>query len=534
MSKRAILYARVSGDDRDKDGRNLKGQMDMCREYAQDHGYTTIVAELAENDRGASGATFELPELGRALEMARAGQADVLVTRELDRFARGLAKQLIVEGELNRAGVAVEYVLGEYPDTPEGQLMKNVRAVIAEYEREKTIERTVRARRLKVKSGSVLMHARTPYGYRVVDVDGKWELQVHEPEAQIVRLVFEWYTIGNGDNGPLSMRAITKDLTDMGVPTWSMTNGAGTGARPWAPSTLQKMLSNETYTGTWYYGKNHKNGQNPLEHWIAVDVPPLVDRAVWDAAQKRLQRNKAMSRRNTKNQYLLSRRVTCGDCGYKMGALTTSNGRKSGTWPYYHCGSRYRSHATTSDCHLPQFRADHTDATVWEWIKSFFADPAALAHGLQTEQADREAVNRPLRQRLAVIDDLLGDDQKQLDKLLDLYLAGDFPREMLTERKTRLETTIAALQWERSGLAAQIEAQTLTAEQVQTIVDFAATIREAVEEADADFTHRRNLIELLDVQATLTIEDGQKVVYARCLVGEETLPIVSPNSHSRE
>ena len=115
MTDRAVLYARVSGDDRKKDGRNLASQLDMCREYALSRGYS-IAAELAEDDRGASGAAFDLPKLQEALEMAHEGAFDVLVTRELDRFARGLAKQLIVETEFKRAGVTVEYVLAEYDE----------------------------------------------------------------------------------------------------------------------------------------------------------------------------------------------------------------------------------------------------------------------------------------------------------------------------------------------------------------------------------------------------------------------------------
>ena len=60
-------------------------------------GADTIVAELAEDDRGASGASFELPELSKVLELARTSAFDVLVVRELDRLSRRLAKQLIVE-----------------------------------------------------------------------------------------------------------------------------------------------------------------------------------------------------------------------------------------------------------------------------------------------------------------------------------------------------------------------------------------------------------------------------------------------------
>jgi len=84
--KRAVLYARVSGDDRGKEGRNLAGQLATGRKYAQEHGYV-IVEELSEDDRGASGAEIDLPELNQIREMAEAGDFDVLVVREIDRLS---------------------------------------------------------------------------------------------------------------------------------------------------------------------------------------------------------------------------------------------------------------------------------------------------------------------------------------------------------------------------------------------------------------------------------------------------------------
>ena len=156
MSKRAVLYARVSGDDRGKDGRNLAGQLEMCRKHALSRGYV-VVAEHSEADRGPSGASFDLEALNTVLTMARRGEYDVLVVREIDRFARSLAKQLIVESELRQAGVVIDFVLGEYPDTPEGSLNKNIKAVIAEYERLKITERMHRGKRLKVRAGSVIV-----------------------------------------------------------------------------------------------------------------------------------------------------------------------------------------------------------------------------------------------------------------------------------------------------------------------------------------------------------------------------------------
>ena len=119
MSERAIVYARVSGDDRGKG--NLSDQLEMGREYALSKGYQ-IVTELAEDEKGASGYEMDLPQLTHALEMARDNALDVLIVRDLGRFARRLVKQLVVEREFIEAGIRVEDVLGKYPNTPEGRL----------------------------------------------------------------------------------------------------------------------------------------------------------------------------------------------------------------------------------------------------------------------------------------------------------------------------------------------------------------------------------------------------------------------------
>jgi site-specific DNA recombinase len=197
-NNRAVLYARVSGDDTKNEGRNLDGQIQMCREYAERHGWS-VVAELAEDDRGASGAELDLPRLNEMLGMARRGEFDILVVREIDRLSRSLPKQLFIEDELKKHAVRVEYVVGEYADTPEGNFMKNVRAAVAELERLKISERAMRGRVQAAKSGSVQVAGHPPYGYDLVKEKGKFRLQINEEEAQIVRLIFRWYTEGDED-----------------------------------------------------------------------------------------------------------------------------------------------------------------------------------------------------------------------------------------------------------------------------------------------------------------------------------------------
>lgn len=533
--KRAVLYARTSYDDRDTDGRNLQGQLEMARTYAQAKGYI-IVAEISEDDKGASGAAFELEGLNRIRQMAQAGEFDVLVPRELDRLSRNLAKQLIVEEELKRAGVQLEYALGEYPDTPEGRLNKHIRATIAEFEREKITERLVRGRRNKVKAGHVLLSGRVPYGYRVAEVEGKTTLVIQESEAQIVRLIFTWYVNGDGENGPISLSAIAERLR--GVPTHSDLRGVARkrdqGA--WGVTVIRRMLKNETYAGVWHYGKkrvcNGHEVHNPPDHWLAVEVPALVSREAWEAAQVRFAINKEVSMRNMKYSYLLSKRVTCGGCGLKMIGTARRIDRANGQdylRLYYHCkAADAKPYGKT--CHSPFFSAVEADAAVWEWIKSFLTDSAVLNHGLDKYQAEREVENAPLRERLKVVDDLLGQNREQLARLLDLYLLGQFPKDLLTDRKTRLEMTIGALERERVGLAEQLEARTLTPGQIRALQDFAARTAKGLAHAEDDISERRALIEDLSVQVTLAVEDGQKVAYAQCLLGEKRLLVVSPTT----
>ena len=150
--------------------------------------------------------------------------------------------------------------------------------------------------------------------------------------------------------------------------------------------------------------------------------------------------------------------------------------------------------------------------------------PEALENGLDEAGEEREKASTPIRARIDVVDGLLADNQRQLDRLLDLYLAGDLSREALTDRKARLEATILSLEKERIGLIAHLEQQILSAEQIQSIREFAAQVRQNLDAMSSDPDAKRRLIESLDVRAVLSMQDGQAIVHASCvLYPEETV-----------
>jgi site-specific DNA recombinase len=360
-------------------------------------------------------------------------------------------------------------------------------------------------------------------------------LVVCEEEAKVVRLMFTWYVCGDENGERLSIKGIARKLTEMEVPTYAdsrpsqvykKTQGWG----EWHEGTVRKMLANETYAGTWYYGKYvHGRKLNPRSQWIPAEVPAVVSREVWEKAQERRAYNREMAKRNTKHEYLVGRRVTCGQCGGKM---IGNGGRRPRR--YYYCQNSQGELAAKIACDNRYFRVSKVDAAVWEWVHGLLLEPEMLRKRLEEEQAKTEEATRPLRTRLAVIDDLLANNRRQLEKLLDLYLSNDaFAKEMLTDRKARLETTIAALEKERADLTIQLEAITLTDEQILDFEKFAIkTMLDLSATQFGDFEERRRIIDDLDVKVTLAMEDGQRVAYVRCRIGEAAISIDRPSTRN--
>ena len=94
---------------------------------------------------------------------------------------------------------------------------------------------------------------------------------------------------------------------------------------------------------------------------------------------------------------------------------------------------------------MPIFRCNLIDNAVWLWVRTLIEEPEAFADGLRGLQEETRQKNRALFDRLELIESQLAETEKQENKLLDLYLSGDFPKEVLLERKNRLAKLTADL-----------------------------------------------------------------------------------------
>ena len=536
MNKRSVIYARVSTDEQTK-GYSLQTQIEAFKQYAVQQGY--IVLHIFSEDY--SGASLDRPELNNVRDFLAKEDVDIVIVYDVDRLARKSIYQALIEEEFLHDGAIIEYVIGQYADTDEGRLQKQIRGSIAEYEKAKILERSKRGKRGKAMSGFVLVGSRPPYGYKVISEPHKSWFEIDEEEAEVVRVIFDWYLRGDESGEPLSMNAIAVKLTDLGVPTRGDKQGhffKKRGKGIWAAILIRNILKNETYTGTWYYGKTKmiddgkKRNPKPKcgfgkqvtrarDEWIGVPVPMIIDEDTYKRAVARVTLNAEQADRSVKHQYLLGRRLRCMKCNY------TYKGRTRHSNHYYYCGGTEQRPVKL--CDSPAFRGKDVDRVVWNWLADLIKNPQAVMSGLQDSQDGSIQENQALLDRLAMIERQIQDQDTQLGKILDLYLSGDFERDMLTERKVRLENNIANLRKEYQETLAMVEKVTLTDSQMTEIQEFCDSIRDRVD--TASFEEKRQLLEMFDVRGKLTVENNEKVVYVSCLLEPQPVSLAL-TSHS--
>jgi site-specific DNA recombinase len=137
----AAVYVRVSTTDQADHGFSLPTQREACLRFAQHHGYTVLEEYIFSDDY--TGTALRRPSLTTLRELVRHRQIQSLVIYDIDRLSRKLAHQLLLSDELERHNVTL--LVATMPNqekNPETQLLINVKGVLAEYEREKMLERT--------------------------------------------------------------------------------------------------------------------------------------------------------------------------------------------------------------------------------------------------------------------------------------------------------------------------------------------------------------------------------------------------------
>lgn len=456
----------------------------------------------------ASGSVLERPGLQALRARIGRGGITLFVCYDPDRLARNLAHQLLLTEEFERAGVRIEFVNFEWKSTPEGRLFYSLRGAIAEYEREKIRERTMRGKLRRAEEQRLTHNPRT-FGYRYCAERKTFE--VDPAEAALVREIFRWYV-----NEDLGYHGITKRLNAMNIPSPE--------GSVWQKMTVRRILANTAYIGVVYLhrydtvgvknsrrlppGQRVQRRERPREEWIPVPVPVIVDRETFEKAQEKSAHVRRRYSGFSRAEYLLSGLVVCGVCGGTVhGYLSTSRGSSR---RYYVCTARSPGRPGLPKCRLPYLPADVLESLVWDRVAAWVRDPEAFER--EFAERAREAA-RPLEQAISDIEAQLADYAEQRKRLVDLFQRGLVPLVEVQDRLKAVSDAVSALSVRRAELVRKVSCLELGKGHLERFAQMAAQVVDQLDQLD--FRERQQVIRMLVECVT---------VYADTVVMDVKLP----------
>lgn len=270
--RRVAIYGRVS-TEHEAQLSAFENQQAWYEGVARQHEEWAIVERYY--DEGITGtAAKKRPAFMRMLADARQGKFDLIVTREVYRFARNTVDTLTVTRELSKLGIEVYFIQDNiWTMDGDGELRLTIMATLAQEESRKISERVRAGQKISREKG-VLYGSGNILGYD--RVDGTY--QINPEQAYTVRKIFELYDQGWG------YKRICAELVRLGCKN-------AHGNVEWKVDRIGRILRNATYKGYIGYNKSHSDGyltQERVNHrdeeftYCKGNFEPIVSEELWD------------------------------------------------------------------------------------------------------------------------------------------------------------------------------------------------------------------------------------------------------------
>jgi site-specific DNA recombinase len=475
VTKRAILYARVSTDEQAAKGYSLPTQLEACQAEAARRNLS-VSPKLTFTD-DYSGATLDRPGLAQLRAAAKPG--DSIIVYDPDRLSRDDVDFLVICREFDRVGAQLVFVNGgTVPDSAEGDIIRYLMGWKGKRERAQIIERSLRGRRAKAASGKWVGTGHAPYGYRRVGERQNCHLEIDEAEAAIIREIF-----GRFINGE-AILTIAASLAAAGV---LPPNRSRVGVR-WYRTSLKRILQNKIYLGVL-----EQYGQTTRDMQLAI-----VHLGTWEAAQARLANNRREFSPGQPRDYLLTSFIECSCGGSMYGCHVKPTKRMPRHYMYYVCSRRNHRESTCREKNLPMAKVD---AIAWKWILDILCNDERREKGLREFAARRASEAEPLKTEAESVDELAAKAERKVNRLAaaladedDAIKAAAFNQQMTTAAQE-----LARLRERQAHLAGLIEQHEISQGKIDEIRSVTAAIRRRLP-GDPSNIQKRDLFDVLDVR----------------------------------
>lgn len=350
-TKIAVLYARVSSDEQEKEGFSIPAQVKLLTDYAADEGIC-IVEQFKDVETAKQAGRKEFTAMVKFLHREsesrdRDRRCRAILVEKTDRLYRNLRDYLTLD-ELDLDIHFVKEATVISPDSHSSQkFLHGIKVLMAKNYVDNLSEEVKKGMREKAEQG--IWPSKAPNGYRNVEgSDGKKRIEPDPAVAPIVTKMFEMYATG------------TQSMKDIGL--WAVNAGLPLEREGNVAAVVQHMLKNPIYCG-WFRFKGKR---------YVGDHIPLVTEELWNRVQSVREQRRARKRRRSKRDYAFSRLISCGHCGC---ALVGEQKVKKDTlrcYTYYRC-THYRG-----KCPDPYVREEVLEKKFTEILRTLSFDEEVL------------------------------------------------------------------------------------------------------------------------------------------------------------
>ena len=447
MNKKRIvaIYARVS-TEHEAQISALGNQIQYYDNLFEQHPEWELYERYI--DEGITGTSVKKRKnFMRMMKDASEGKFDLIVTREVSRFARNTVDTLQQTRILRREGVEVYFTEDNIwtMNDEDGELRLTIMATLAQNESKKTSVRVKAGQMISFQNG-------VPYGNGNIlgyDRIGK-EYVVNESQARTVRRIFDLYLDGNG------VRKIQFALEKEGHLT-------ATGLTKWQPGNISRILRNPFYCGTIVYRKQFVPDfleQKKINNFGEVDKivvegshTPIVTKEQFEKVQQMLDgksesvHNKGRRGKKVSND-VWCRKMKC-ECGSSYNRVTWHNSPEGPQYAYQ-CYNQIRTGSvktrerkglsTEGICvtkMVPRWKlevmADMIFQKFWNDREGVLAIANEMLDNCYENEHDNEALDRKRD-----LEDKMESWNRRYNNLLDMRMAGEIEKDRYDEKREQI------------------------------------------------------------------------------------------------
>ena len=445
---RVCYYCRVSTDS-DVQLNSLDNQLEYYENYIKSKPKWIFSGGYIEE--GKTGVRVDVrPSFKKMIHDAKNNKFDLIITKEVSRFARDLEDSIHYIRELKDSGVGVFFEnqnLNTFDSNSE--LILNIMFNLAQDESRKLSSRVKFGHRQAIENGHVLGSSNIT-GYK----KDNCKLVIVENEAKFIKILFELYA-----SGKYGFQKLSKKLSELGY-----LNKKG---KLYDKDSLKRMIENPKYKG-YYRAKTYeildyrtkRRKKNSLDEQVLYkckdgSIPAIISEELWDQANKILKsRTKGYENNNYWSgglKYAFSSKIYCKEHNTNF---QRSHGSKNKNRPTWSC-SMYLQHRLSA-CESPIIAEIDLYNIISSIMNNVIPQKKSIIDNMIKlyENIDR---NDHYYKELELLNTNIKIIEEKKSMALDLVFNGDISKDSLKMQFEKYDQEIKSFNVKKTMIIKQIE-----------------------------------------------------------------------------